>query len=137
MAGQRATSRPVPRAAGNSRGPRAPAVMRPRNRGKILRVATEQRTPGQRLPATRGVVSHGVRHAADQGNLVHDPGHARQVFAKPQTRDARADGPELTADLSRGVRLWVPGVKLAGAAVVKQQDTRLDPRSPRRWRKGR
>ena len=67
-----------------------------------------------------------VRERADQAGLVHQPGSVRQVLADVHARHRGADGPELTADFIRCVRLHVEHVDVAWS--TKQIEHNHGPR---------
>tara|TARA_Y100000588_G_scaffold102426_2_gene111415 strand:- start:508 stop:801 length:294 start_codon:yes stop_codon:yes gene_type:complete len=52
---------------------------------EVLSVSNRRDSPGQGFVTCRIVAAHLVLHAMDDGNFVHDPGRARQVFADLQT----------------------------------------------------
>ncbi len=68
-----------------------------------------------------GVVD-AVVGGADEGAAVHLPGQARQQLAHLDAGDGGGDRLELAANLGRGVRLHVPHVEVAGAAVEEDED---------------
>ena len=94
--------------------------------GQELEVALRGESAAERGERGRVVVRHRVVQAADDRQPVDDPRRVRQVLADLDTGHARRDRPELAADLPRGVRLHVPGVEVARAAVVEDQDARAD-----------
>ena len=66
-----------------------------------------------------------VADAANNGAEVGQAGEARQMLADLHAGDRRGDGAEGAADLFRGVRLGVPGVKLALAAAGEDDEDRF------------
>jgi hypothetical protein len=58
-------------------------------------------------------------HGANQGRLVHLPGHQRQHLGNLYPRDVGRDWPE------RAVWLWIPEIDLARAAFEIEQNAGL------------
>src|SRR5205814_3932957 len=90
--------------------------------GEQFQVAAERGAAAEGFDGRGVVVPHRVVQAADDGQPVHDPGAVRQVLADADPGRGGGDGAERAAHLGRGVRLRVPGVEVAGAAVVEDDD---------------
>src|SRR5437764_2363465 len=58
-------------------------------------------------------------HGADNRQLVHVPGNLRQQFRHLDSGDVGGDRLEVA------VRLWIPGIDVAGASVQPEQNARL------------
>jgi len=81
------------------------------------------RAPGHALV---GVVRAGGPYdGADDGELVHHLGHAREQFANLGAGDVGGDGLELASNLARCIHLQVPHVLMRRAAGKEQVDNRL------------
>ena len=93
-----------------------------------LQVPLERVAAAERRERRRVVVGHRVVHAADDRQPVGHAGRRGQVLADVEARHAGRDRPELPANLARGVGLHVPGVDVARAAVIEDQDARPDRR---------
>ena len=101
------------------------AVGRPLVVGVERRVEAGRREiAGQHVVVGGAVVGVVMAEGADEGDLVHLPGHARQMFADADAGDVGVDGVEIAAELDRGVRLEVPRVDGAEAAVQEEEDER-------------
>ena len=79
---------------------------------------------GEHVVVGRAVVGVVMAERADQRELVHLPGRARQVLADLDAGHVGGDGLELAAKLGGRVGLQVPGVDGAQAAVQEQEDQR-------------
>jgi hypothetical protein len=89
-------------------------------------VALRGGAAAQRGEGGRVVVRHRMVQAADDRQPVDDPRRVRQVLADPDPGHIGRDRPKLAPDLSRGVGLHVPGIKVARPAVVEDQDAGTD-----------
>ena len=67
----------------------------------------------------------GVRHRADQANVLGQVRQARVQLADAHAGDLRGDRLIGAADLGRGRRLEVPRVDVAGSAAQQDEDARL------------
>jgi hypothetical protein len=75
----------------------------------------------------RGVmVGHRVMHAPENRQTIHDPGGAGHVLANPQARYAGGNRAEEFPDLAWRREFHVPGIEMAGTAVIEDQDARPD-----------
>ncbi len=70
-------------------------------------------------------VVHAVMYRPQDGRVVDQPGHARQMLAELDARHGRGDRLKFTPQLDRRVGLHVPHVEVAGTAVEKNQDRRI------------
>ena len=91
-----------------------------------LQVALERVAPAKRRERRGVVVGHRVVHAAKDRQPIHDPGRVRHVLADSEPRHARRNRPEKTTNFPRRVGLHVPRIKMAWAAIVEDQDARLN-----------
>ena len=73
------------------------------------------------MPAPTVVVP-GVRHRADDAELVGDRGRAGKMLANPQPGRAAVDRTEGAADRVRGLRLHIKCFELARSAEKEQED---------------
>ena len=96
-------------------------------RGLLRGVAGQRRPEIARLhPVGRGGVDRVlVMHGADDGEVLHHPGLAREALGDADARHGGGDRPVRPRELGRRVRLHVVGVLLAHAAVRPEDDQRL------------
>src|SRR5579884_2205889 len=64
-------------------------------------------------------------HAADDGQVVHNPGAARQVLRDMKTWHAGGNRSKWAAYLLRRPRLQIPRIQLAWTAVQEEENARL------------
>ena len=79
----------------------------------------------QRVVTRRVVVLHRVIHRADERDLVHDLGHARETLAHLDAVGAGGDRLVRPANLFRRVRLHVEHVDVARPAPLEKEDDGL------------
>ena len=73
------------------------------------------------------VVIAGMRHRANDGDLIGLARDQRHVLAEVEARNRGAAGPELAANAGRRLQLHVPHVLLRRPAPEKQEDTGFGP----------
>src|SRR5207248_2034214 len=99
-----------------------------RLRGAVVEQLAERRVggvAGEVVVVARVVIAGAaavVAQRADDGEVVRLAGEARQVLAQADAGGGRGDGPELPAELDRGVGLHVPGVDVRGPAREPDQN---------------
>jgi len=83
----------------------------------------------------RIVQTIGVRHAADNGGMVHQPRELGEVLADLQPGDRCGDGIEFATHIRRGGGLHVQRVEMTRPTITEQENAGLDGRrsiQPRR-----
>ena len=65
---------------------------------------------------------HAVRHRTNEAQLVHLTSDAGEMLADLDSRYVRPDRQEFTSDFTRGVRLGIPEIDLAGATKQENKD---------------
>src|SRR5262249_40879349 len=66
-----------------------------------------------------------VVQAADDRVVLRHPGHPGQVLDDAHAGYSGVAGLELAPELDRGIRLHVPGINVARAAIQEQEDKRF------------
>ncbi len=92
---------------------------------RILRIHRQVRYAGQHPVAARRVSVVVGGDGPQDAELVEQPRGPWHQFADLNARHVAGDGPEITANLGRGVRLGVPGFVLGRTAEMKQDDAGL------------
>jgi hypothetical protein len=63
-----------------------------------------------------------MANAANQRDLVHDPGHPGQAIANLNAGGGGPDGPILAAGFRRRLRFHIEGIEMTGTAELVQED---------------
>ena len=93
-----------------------------RRRAVGVGIDLRREMPGERSMRGREVRGVVVRHRPDDRQLLGLFRKVGKVFTDPNAGSGRGDGGKFAADIVGGVGLWVPGVKLAGASPLKDND---------------
>jgi hypothetical protein len=94
--------------------------------GEEFEIPLERRPAAQGFHRRRVVIPHGMMHAANDGETVCEPRRLRKVFTDAQTRHGSSNRVEIAADLARRMRFHVPGIEMAGSAVMENQNAGVD-----------
>ena len=78
--------------------------------------------PGEHVMISAAVVGISMGEGANLGELLHDAGDAREVFADSNAGEVGGDGAEVAADVGGSVGLEVEGVDGAQAALEEDVD---------------